>query len=264
VQRRPENAVVKGVGTQRVGVLGSSTETIGVYARSETGTALFATTNSGTGVIAMSVSGQAIDAESSTETAVHALTKAGDKPTIVAYHNDASSEAAAVYARKTGDKGYAGYFEGDVRVTKNITVDGDITLSNADCAEDFDVVDPAADPGAVMVLGGCGSLEPCTAPYDRRVVGVVSGAGSFRPGVILDRAGHVPNRKPIALMGKVFCKVDASYGAVGAGDLLTTSPTSGHAMKAADPALAFGCVIGKALAPLPDGQGLLPVLVALQ
>jgi hypothetical protein len=35
-------------------------------------------------------------------------------------------------------------------------------------------------------------------------------------------------------------------------------------MKAADPARAFGAVIGKALAPLDGGRGLIPVLVALQ
>jgi hypothetical protein len=81
---------------------------------------------------------------------------------------------------------------------------------------------------------------------------------------VLDRQQNGENRLPIALMGKVFCKVDASLGAVEIGDLLTTSPTPGHAMKATDPLKAFGAVIGKALRPLADGQGLIPVLVALQ
>jgi hypothetical protein len=65
-------------------------------------------------------------------------------------------------------------------------------------------------------------------------------------------------------MGKVFCKVDAQFGAVAVGDLMTTSPTPGHAMKAADPTRAFGAVIGKALGPLVEGQRLIPILVALQ
>ena len=65
-------------------------------------------------------------------------------------------------------------------------------------------------------------------------------------------------------MGKVFCRVDASYGSVAAGDLLTTSPTIGHAMKAADRSRAFGAVLGKALKPLAGGRGLVPVLVTLQ
>jgi len=65
-------------------------------------------------------------------------------------------------------------------------------------------------------------------------------------------------------MGKVYCKVDAQYSAIGVGDLLTTSETPGHAMKAIDPLKAFGAVIGKALRPLQSGQGTIPVLVALQ
>jgi hypothetical protein len=58
--------------------------------------------------------------------------------------------------------------------------------------------------------------------------------------------------------------VDAQYSAVETGDLLTTSPTPGHAMKAHDQAKAFGAVIGKALRPLAAGQSLIPILIALQ
>ena len=36
------------------------------------------------------------------------------------------------------------------------------------------------------------------------------------------------------------------------------------AMKAADPARAFGAVIGKALRPMREGCGLIPILVSLQ
>ncbi len=53
-------------------------------------------------------------------------------------------------------------------------------------------------------------------------------------------------------------------GAIAFGDLLTTSETPGHAMRAADPLRAFGSVIGKALAPLAEGDGLIPILVALR
>ena len=65
------------------------------------------------------------------------------------------------------------------------------------------------------------------------------------------------------MIGKVFCKVDADAAPVDIGDLLTTSNTPGHAMKATDRERAFGAVIGKALAPLVSGRGLIPVLVAL-
>lgn len=143
---------------------------------------------------------------------------------------------------------------------------GDIILRNADAAEDFDVLsdsDPAG-PGDVLVIDDERRLRRSTQAYDRRVAGVVSGAGDFRPGLVLDRHHDQADRLPVALMGKVFAKVTASPGGVRVGDLLTTSPVPGHAMRADDPMRAFGAVIGKALAPLPEGQGLVPILVSLQ
>jgi hypothetical protein len=68
----------------------------------------------------------------------------------------------------------------------------------------------------------------------------------------------------VALTGKVYCKVDTQYSPIDVGDLLTTSPSPGHAMKASDPSQAFGAVIGKALRSLNEGKGLIPILVALQ
>jgi len=96
------------------------------------------------------------------------------------------------------------------------------------------------------------------------VAGVISGAGDCKPAIVLDKQPSHANRSPLALLGKVFCKVDARYGSIEVGDLLTTSETPGHAMKATDPLKAFGSIIGKALRPLRDGQGLIPILVALQ
>ena len=61
--------------------------------------------------------------------------------------------------------------------------DGDIILRNADCAEDFDVDDDTrAEHGTVLVIGVDGRLRPSELAYDRKVVGVVSGAGQCRPG----------------------------------------------------------------------------------
>jgi hypothetical protein len=69
-------------------------------------------------------------------------------------------------------------------------------------------------------------------------------------------------RVPVALSGIALCKVDAGYGAIRPGDLLTTSPTTGHAMRAADP--RPGTVLGKALEPLDAGTGRIKVLVMLR
>ena len=141
---------------------------------------------------------------------------------------------------------------------------GDITLRNADCAEEFDLAGEEERPGTVVVIGGDGKLHASTAAYDRRVPGVISGAGERKPGIVLDRNPSTSTRRPVALVGKVFCKVDAAYGAIDVGDLLTTSPTTGHAMRAEDPARAFGAVIGKALGSHESGLGLVPVIVAMQ
>ena len=142
---------------------------------------------------------------------------------------------------------------------------GDIFLENADCAEDFDIVEATqVDPGTVMVLTPEGKLTPSSQAYDKKVAGVISGAGNYRPGLVLDKKPAQDNRLPVALMGKVYCKVDARYAPIGVGDLLTTSDTPGYAMKATDPRKAFGTVVGKALRPLAEGQDLIPILIALQ
>jgi hypothetical protein len=115
-----------------------------------------------------------------------------------------------------------------------------------------------------MVFDNDGALRPCNTPYDRRVAGVVSGAGSYRPGIVLDRRPSALARAPIALAGKVFCQVCADSQGIVPGDLLTTAETPGHAMKATDRDRAFGAVLGKALGRLDGGTGMIPVLVALQ
>jgi hypothetical protein len=154
----------------------------------------------------------------------------------------------------------AAKFDGIVEVV------GDIRLVDAaDCAEDFDIAGlDKVEPGTVMVIESEGALIPSTKAYDKRVAGVISGAGKYKPGIVLDKQQSSNYRMPIALMGKVYCKVDAQYGSIEVGDLLTTSPTSGHAMRTDDPMKAFGAVIGKALLPLESGQGLIPILISLQ
>jgi hypothetical protein len=142
---------------------------------------------------------------------------------------------------------------------------GDIRLIGADCSEEFDVDESQPlEPGSVLTIEPGGRLRSCTEAYDHRVAGVVSGAGRFRSGIVMDSRQDQPRRPPVALAGKVYCRVDAGYRAVDAGDLLTTSETAGHAMKATDPSRAFGATLGKALEPLTGGTGLIPILVALQ
>ena len=125
--------------------------------------------------------------------------------------------------------------------------------------------------GAVAGVFGASDVGAGVVGYSRNpasfgviAFGGLPGAGQYRPGLVLDARESSGNRLAVALMGKVLCKVDARCEAVAVGDLLTSSATPGHAMKAADPGRAFGAVIGKALAPLTSGKGLIPILVALQ
>lgn len=152
--------------------------------------------------------------------------------------------------------------------TRTIHLDGDagdIKLLGADCAEAFEVAaTEKIDPGTVMVIGDRARLHHSTSAYDKKVAGVLSGAGTCKPGIVLGQDQGFEREMPLALSGKVYCKVDAQYSPIEVGDLLTTSDTPGHAMKADDPTKAFGAVIGKALYPLADGQGLIPILIALQ
>lgn len=150
--------------------------------------------------------------------------------------------------------------QGSLTVTK-----GDILLPGADCAEQFDAVgERQLEPGTVVILDGEGAVRESGDAYDRKVAGVVSGAGTYRPAIILDRQSSNPDRVAVALVGKVYCKVDAQYASIEVGDLLTTSSTPGCAMKAGDRSKAFGAVLGKALRPLASGRDLIPILVALQ
>jgi hypothetical protein len=61
----------------------------------------------------------------------------------------------------------------------NVKVDGQISGPGGDCAEDFDLVGVEdAEPGTVMVIVDGGALKMSQQSYDRRVAGVVSGAGT--------------------------------------------------------------------------------------
>jgi len=218
--------------------------------------ALWWTNTFGAGVIGTSDNGVGVRGESQSNNGVLGLSH---HPVNAAVSAVNLAGGFGLWAEAKGGHGIAAHFQGDVEVT------GDVKLINADCAEDFNIgVDLSVEPGTVMVLGEEGALFPSLHAYDKRVAGVISGAGDYKLGIVLDKQESDRNRQPVALLGKVYCKVDAQYGAIEVGDLLTTSPTPGHAMKADDPRKAFGAVIGKALRPLETGRGLIPILIALQ
>lgn len=253
---------VHGISESSFGVLGESKSGRGVVALSDTDYGLRAASRTSAGIRGSSTEGRGVEGWAVNSEGVVGISTNGNG----VWGQTEGSGVGVLGTSKSGigvfGKGgkLAGFFEGDVEVT------GDIRLTNADCAEDFDIIAAnLVEPGTVMVLGDDeGALQQSNKPYDKRVAGVVSGAGNYKPGIVLDKQKSDKDRKPIALLGKVYCKADARYGSIEVGDLLTTSASPGHAMKAADPFKAFGAVIGKALRPLKEGQGLIPILIALQ
>jgi len=270
-----------------VGMIGTSGSGIGVQGSSTSGTGMQGTSNTADGVQGRSAGGgRGVYGNSKGFDAVVGETNS-DAHAGVTGRNLTSGANAGVGVYGTGGQ-YGGKFDGllvngnadvangtltviagsapyAIGTIGDIHVDGDVLLTGADCAEEFEIVAAAEiDPGTVMVLTEDGALEMSRSPYDKRVAGVISGAGDYRPGLILDKRGSSSERMPLALVGKVYCKIDAQYAPVEIGDLLTTSPTPGHAMRVTDPPKAFGAVIGKALRGLDTGKGLIPILVALQ
>src|SRR5829696_3248246 len=287
-----------GTGPSEPGVRGDSMQDDGVVGFSKaTGHAGVAGVNeegAGSGVFGRSRRADGVFGESAELRGVIGTSKATGHAGVAGVNDDGNGPGVFGRSRRTdgvvglSDQGNGvhgrgptgGFFEGGsvagvhavaqgtgpaIRAAGDVEVTGDIRLANADCAEDFDIAEAESiEPGTVMVLGEGGVLHQSQQAYDKRVAGVVSGAGGYKPALILDKQQLQSNRKPVALLGKAYCKVDAQYASIEIGDLLTTSPLPGHAMKANDPFKAFGAVIGKALRPLKEGLGLIPILIALQ
>jgi hypothetical protein len=122
------------------------------------------------------------------------------------------------------------------------------------------------DAGTVVVLNtsALNEVMPSFRTYDTTVAGVVSA----QPGVLLGREGV--GKAQIATTGRVKVHVDATRHAIHVGDLLVTSDKPGAAMVSEPLDLGGvkihrpGTLIGKALEPLPSGEGDVLVLLSLQ
>lgn len=174
----------------------------------------------------------------------------------------------------TGDLFRAFSSSGNLRfaVRNNGDVDHDGTLGTpaSDLAEVFNVEGdtPHYEPGDVLVIST--TTDKTVAKSDRPYSVRVAGVYATKPGV---RLGTPEEGRtiPMGVVGVIPTKVSAENGPIQRGDLLVTSSTPGHAMKA-DPVVIngieiypSGTILGKALEPFDGpGRGMIEVLVNTQ
>lgn len=160
---------------------------------------------------------------------------------------------------------------GTTNPTARLDVNGDINVSGNINAKYQDVAEwvPASEP---MVPGTVVDIDRTTIntvgrsqhAYDTNVAGVVSS----KPGLALGERGAC--KVLVATTGRVIVQVTAANGAIEVGDLLVASDRPGLAMKSVPVTLGGiaihrpGTIMGKALEPLPSGEGQVLVLLTLQ
>lgn len=179
----------------------------------------------------------------------------GDDAAIIRLRNENGAATITLDASLSGD--------GRI-TTQELQITG-----GSDFSEQFDIAAVREDvkPGLLVCIDPKhpGKLVTSHRAYDRTVAGVVSGAGGVKPGMLMGQKGTAADgQHPVALTGRVYCWADTANGAIEPGDLITTSDTPGHGMKATDHARAQGAIIGKAMTALGSGKGLVLVLVSLQ
>ncbi len=119
------------------------------------------------------------------------------------------------------------------------------------------------EAGDVIVMGDTGEMRVALAEVQSSptVIGVYANSAGFLGGqsVVTNEAA---SGIAVTIMGIVPVKVSAENGSIQPGDLLVTSSTPGHAMRADNP--KPGTILGKALEPLDEGTGIILVLLLLQ
>jgi len=157
--------------------------------------------------------------------------------------------------------------------------DGNIRYDGAQSAFDIAEGFPASqqlEKGDVVVIVSEGTLGHTTTPYDTRVAGIVTttpnivfnfdgeGNGFSSMGGLPENYTIPDDYAPITIAGRVPVKVTTDNGPIQIGDLLTTSPKAGYAMRCDDKIKCIGATVGKALEPLDEGDGKIMALLTLQ
>jgi hypothetical protein len=269
------------------GVYGYSTHGSGVYGVNDAASAWTAAgvtgeSTDGYGVRGRSINNYGVQGGSVNDHGVYGYSNSSSGAGVYGISDDwvgaYGSGYWGVVGDATGTGSYAGYFYDDLYVGGKIDVGG---VVDPIVAERFPA-DPEQDyeSGDVLCLDEASPyVQLCTEENDTKVIGVVAPGPDIEDGeVLITIMGYQaaqPQEGPKALDSApprmvMVVKVDASYGSIQRGDLLTSSPTPGYAMKA-EPVdidgVQFyrpGTIIGKAMGSLSEGQGLVEVFVTLQ
>jgi hypothetical protein len=189
----------------------------------------------GVGVYAFSKSGKALVAKGETGNLIEAW----------------DTEPASVFVFKVTNAGAAhalGGWQGAPDFAELMATEGDAV---------------AYEPGDVLVIST--EFDRAIARSSEPNSALVAGVYSENPGFVGSpdvMEGQREDDIPVAVVGIVPCKASAENGPIHRGDLLVTSATPGHAMRAESP--APGTILGKALESLDAGTGVIQVLVTLQ
>ena len=279
-----------------VGVYGESQDSAGVMGRSTNGRGVEGHSVNGYGILAHSDTNNSIYVDGAGKNGVH-VASAGDHGVYVASAGWSgvsvwSAAVAGVWVHSAGQDGilvetanwdgihvvgpvggayYGSGKPGDEDFAVLNTGEVRSKVGFAAPANDFAVTMPVEgdkagyEPGDVLAVhaSGSGAAERTSAEYSPAVVGVYSAMPAFVGGRSV--TGDDPSAGvPVAILGVVACKVSAENGPIRPGDLLVTSATPGHAMRADRERTLPGTILGKALESLDSGTGLIQVLVTLQ
>lgn len=144
--------------------------------------------------------------------------------------------------------------------------------TGADLAENY-LSESKLEPGDVVCLSPHENvIVRSETSNDISLVGVISTNPGFLLNASIEETEDSGGLKkyPVALCGRIPCKVTDENGPIRRGDFLTPSSTPGHAMKA-DPIeingqrfYRPGTIIGKALGSLDEPQGIIEIFISLR
>ncbi|MFH1684023.1 MAG: hypothetical protein ABIA67_03990 [Candidatus Margulisiibacteriota bacterium] len=246
------------------GVMGESDSGFGgVFTTKDGKAGLYGGATVGQGVYGTSTKGSGVFGYSKDSAGVYGTCAGGTELSAGVYGKN-SGEGIGV--RGTVVKGYSGHFSygGKSKGKPPMDYQGLYadrrTGGKIDLAENIETNDPGLIAGDVVIIdpGDKNKVKLSNKPYDTLAAGIISTDPDYTMGA------NIKDGKPVALAGRVPCKVSAENGPIEIGDLLTTSSTPGHAMKVTDKMKAIGAMVGKALEPLASGKGKIMVLVTLQ